>query len=590
MTSGESVTGVVIERDVSIAMRDGVVLRADIYRPAIIPTDGLPAVMERTPYGKDRSRLSQVLDPVRAAEAGLVVVAQDTRGQGRSDGAAFYPFRDDFVDGYDTAEWIASQPFSNGRVGAYGVSYGGNASWQAAVAAPPSLGAIAPVMSPIDWTDGWQVLTRDGVLKWGLTLAWTVDHIFESQVRRFVRPDTLRTGLEAAAGLIDDFESLARTVPLTAVGDRLRELVVELAGGEGQAGAGDVLQYFDDVVRRRPLPLANGSPVRGRTHAAVKVPVRLTAGWYDVILGHDLEHFRRMREHSTARAATRLTIGPWSHSNFTNLVGELDFGRRSMGASLDLGASISSDLVEWFRSELTASPLTPDDTPPVRAFMQGIDRWRFEDDWPPPGMVPEAWHLHGGGRLDRTAPAWEPASDTFVYDPADPCPTLGGDLVKPPSYVPGPVDQRPNLGRRDVLCYRSGPLERDLWLLGPVRAELVTATSGRGTDWVVKLCDVHPDGRVVNVCDGISRTGDTAGGVVDEVTIDLWATGIVLRAGHELAVIVTSSDFPRYERNPNTGTPPWEATSFDVALQHVFHTPERPSRIILPVVSQERTS
>ena len=173
---------VAVERDVPVEMRDGTVLRANVYRPA----DGgrYPAVVERTPYGKDAARPSATIDGVRAAASGLVVVVQDVRGQGRSDGGAFYMFRDEFDDGYDTVEWIAAQPFSNGRVGCYGTSYGGNTSWQAAMAAPPSLGAIAPVQSPIDYVEGWDWLTRDGVLKWGLLLNWTLTAIAESQVRR----------------------------------------------------------------------------------------------------------------------------------------------------------------------------------------------------------------------------------------------------------------------------------------------------------------------------------------------------------------------------------------------------------------------
>ena len=183
---GRYLVDVIVERDQEVKTRDGTVLRADVYRPR---AEGrFPTAMMRIPYGKDGARASEVLDPVDAAASGLAVVVQDTRGQGRSEGSAFYPFRDDFQDGFDTCEWIAGLPFSNGRVGAYGVSYGGNSSWQVAVARAPSLGAIAPIQSPIDWVEGWKMLTRNGVLKWGLTLNWTLVNIAESQVHSTALP------------------------------------------------------------------------------------------------------------------------------------------------------------------------------------------------------------------------------------------------------------------------------------------------------------------------------------------------------------------------------------------------------------------
>ena len=172
--------------------------------------------------------------------------------------------------------------------------------------------------------------------------------------------------------------------------------------------------------------------------------------------------------------------------------------------------------------------------------------------------------------------------DSFVFDPRDPCPTRGGDLVKPPVYVPGPLDQRPILDRRDVLVYTSDVLERDLEVIGPVTASLSVATTGPSTDFTVKLCDVHPDGRTINLCDGIVRMS-AAPGTVTQVQVDMWATGIVFLAGHCIRVLVSSSDFPRYERNPNTGQTPWEASVFEPALQRVFHDGERQSYVVLPV-------
>jgi hypothetical protein len=566
---------VVVERDVPVKMRDGTVLRANVYRPA----DGRrhPAVVERTPYGKDAARPSATIDGVRAAAAGLVVVVQDVRGQGRSEGGAFYLFRDEFHDGYDTVEWIAAQPFSNGRVGCFGTSYGGNTSWQAAIAAPPSLGAIAPVQSPIDFVDGWDWLTRDGVLKWGLLLNWTLTAIAESQVRRHARGAELTRRLDALAAWMDEPDDLFGMTPLSKVGDVLQD-VVGPALGTGDAP----LSFFRRVVARE-LPAAwDGGVGHVRDHSRVRVPAFITASWYDVILGHDLRHFERMAQSEDAGARSRscLLVGPWSHGMFLNVVGQLDFGRRAAGASLDLGPDLGTRQVEWLKAQLDDDAAVEVDVPRVRLFVQGVNRWRDEDDWPLRRARPTPWYLRRDGELTREAPRDDEGHDTFAHDPLRPCPTLGGDLVKPPQFPPGPIDQTPIMGRADVLVYTSGVLESAVEVIGPVTARLHAGTTGRCTDFVVKLCDVHPDGRTFNVCDGIVRTSTAEG----EWDVDLWATAIVFLPGHRIRVLVTSSDFPRYERNPNTGQDPWEATVFERVQQRLYHDAARASHVTLPVM------
>ena len=321
-----------------------------------------------------------------------------------------------------------------------------------------------------------------------------------------------------------------------------------------------------------------------RTHARVRVPAFITAGWYDVILGHDLEHYARMQRDAAtpeARDHTRLLIGPWSHGMFLNVVGELDYGRRAMGGSLDIGADLGTVQVEWLKRQLVDAPAAELDDARVKLFVQGINRWRDEDDWPVARAGATDWFFRADGGLSPSAPSPDEGDDPFVYDPLDPCPTCGGDLVKPPDFTPGPLDQAPILGRRDVLVYTSGVLDRDLEVTGPVTARLFATTSGVSTDFVVKLCDVHVDGRTFNVCDGIVRTTDQG---IGPWTVDMWATSIVFLRGHRICVIVSSSDFPRYERNPNTGESPWEAPVFEPVLQRVFHDAERASAIVLPVI------
>jgi len=270
-------------------------------------------------------------------------------------------FRDEFDDGYDSVEWAAAQPFSNGHVGLYGISYMANTSWQAALAAPPSLGAIAPTQAPIDYVDDWKWLTRDDVLKWGLTLNWTLSSIAEAEVRKHAAgADDLRTRLEQLAEVVDS-GSLFWKTPLVGVADALQEIV-----GQGSDASDPPLAFFRDVVTRTLPKPWHGLPF-ARTHERVRVPALITAGWYDVILGHDLDHFQRMRRSAgteEAREQTRMVIGHWAHGAASLLqtwTGDVDFGRRSTGGSVDMGTGLGVMQVDWFKQHLcfrSARPLS----------------------------------------------------------------------------------------------------------------------------------------------------------------------------------------------------------------------------------------
>src|SRR4051794_2293366 len=475
---------VIIERDRPIVMRDGATLRADIFRPA---ADGrYPTLLQRTAYSKEAVRNPAPIDPIYAASDGVVVIVQDVRGKFTSDGGSWYMFRDEFDDGYDSVEWAAAQPFSNGHVGLYGISYMANTSWQAAIAAPPSLGAIAPTQAPIDYIDDWKWLTRDDVLKWGLTLNWTLQSIAEAEVRKHATgPDDLRSRLEALADVVDS-GSLFWKTPLVGVADALQEIV-----GPGRDASDPPLAFFRDVVTRTLPKPWHGLPF-ARTHERVRVPALITAGWYDVILGHDLDHFQRMRRSAgteEAREQTRMVIGHWAHGAASLLqtwTGDVDFGRRSTGGSIDMGTGLGVMQVDWFKQHLDGGAVT-DDGPRVKVFVQGVNRWQDEDDWPIPRAKSTNWYLRDGGGLSTDAGGADDPYATFVFDPRDPCPTVGGDLVKPPMYRPGPIDQGPILDRRDVLVYTTEPLAHDVEVIGPVTATLHVATSGPSTDWTVKL-------------------------------------------------------------------------------------------------------
>lgn len=572
---------VLIEKNVAVPMRDGVMLSADIYRPR--EGERLPVLLQRTPYNKEFLPIvAMTLDPIRAAAAGYAVVIQDVRGRWASGGETFFPYANEEADGADTLEWIANQPFCDGNVGAYGLSYMGGTTWLSAASGHPALKAISPTTAPNDfWRDHFW---RDGVAHLATLAMWALRTIGPAAL--------LRMGLDPAT-----------------FGGRLTELV-------------DALDHFDETVRQRPLhALAAAHPEDPRfvpflfeifrhpapdswtesllfsgRHHLVRVPALIIAGWHDLLLNADLSHYAGMRRSGGSRAArehTRLVIGPWSHAMFLNQVGQVDFGFRSSGYLLDLREDLTLLQLRWFDRWLRGAE-TPAESR-VRIFLQGRNRWRDLDDWPDQRATVESWYLGAGGSLTASPPITDQPPDAYVYDPDNPCPTCGGNLLMPMQYTPGPVDQAPILSRSDVLAYTSEPLTRDLEIVGPVHALLYAATSGRDTDWVVKLCDVHPDGLTLNLCDGVVRASYQSAdrgtahqpGEAHPWEISLWSTAAVVKAGHRLRVLVTSSDFPRYDRNPNTGENPFAATTAKPALQQVFHDPDHPSRIQLPTFARE---
>ena len=302
-----------------------------------------------------------------------------------------------------------------------------------------------------------------------------------------------------------------------------------------------------------------------------------------------------MREHAgsdAARRESRLIIGPWAHGMFHNVVGEVDFGFRANGLFLDLKEDLTRLQLRWFDRWLNKDG-AGDPEAPVKIFVQGRNRWRDEQEWPPARAQLTPWYLNGDGSLARSRTSVDHAARSYVYDPNDPCPTCGGTLLLPTQYTPGPINQASVMARRDVLTYTSAPLTADLEITGALRAVLYVATSGRDTDFMLKLCDVHPDGRTLNVCDGVLRLSLRDGqrrqlvepGAMLRVEIDLWSTAMLFKAGHRLRVLVTSSDFPRYDRNPNTGELAHVATRLVPALQQVFHGEDCASHLLLPEIA-----
>lgn len=572
---------VTIDKNVSIPMRDGVQLRADIYRPSA--PGQYPVLLQRTPYNKELWPITAMtLDPVRAAVAGFVVIIQDVRGRWASEGATFFPYRDERADGEDSVAWAACQPYANGSVGCYGLSYMGGTSWLAAASGHPALKAISPTTAPNDfWRDHFW---RGGALNVGTLAMWVLRAIGPAAlIRSRPNPADFFPLLTQLVDDIDDFERVLRRLPLAAFAPARPE--------------DDAFVPFFYEFLRHPVPDAfTDSLLMTGRHAQVQVPSLSIAGWHDLLLAADLQHFQAMRAHAgseLARRHSRLVIGPWSHGMFQHVVGQLDFGFRANGMLLDLKEDLTRFQLRWFGRWLRDERNGIDEEPPVKLFVQGINRWRDESDWPLARARVTPWYLQTDGGFTRGQAAGPAAARAFVYDPQDPCPTAGGTTLLPPQYPPGPVAQDALLARRDVLHYTSPVLVADLEVTGAVRAVLYVTTSGRDTDFVVKLCDVHPDGRTFNVCDGVLRLSLRNGGgprlpvepgTLLRVEIDLWATSMVFKAGHRLRVLVTSSDFPRYDRNPNTFELAHEAVTLVPVVQQIFSGGDRASHLLLPEI------
>ncbi len=572
------VTGVVVqtEFDVPVPMRDGTILRANVYRPA--GEGRWPVLLTRLPYGKDLPMASGAFDPVQAARRGYVVIIQDTRGRFRSEGE-WYPFAAEREDGHDTVEWAASLPYGTGEVGMYGGSYFGFTQWAAAGEQPKGLKTLVPMITWRRPDNG--LVTRGGALELGTAEGWNLQMGADVLLRRHHGdPQAFGTALN---GLLDDYDALG-----TSGYWRL-----PLRGGSAIARSG-VAPYFEDLVSGDPETsrkvVANTSQV-GVVERA-DLPTFSIGGWYDVFLQDTLDNYNVQA--SLGRPA-RVLIGPWSHGGTMNPVGERSFGFGAQAALVDRRMDLQSMQLRWFDHWLKGRDTGMLQEPPVQIFVMGLNRWRGEPEWPLRRAVVTPHYLHAQGRLDREEPAAGEMPDHFDYDAAHPVPTLGGALLMVPEFPPGPRDQRRIEGRDDALVYTSAVLEADVEVTGPIGAHIWLSTSAPDTDVVVRLCDVLPDGTSYNLTDGILRgryrnadLGEapsllTPGDPV-EFRVDLWSTSNVFLKGHRIRVQVTSSSFPRWDRNPNTGHEPFADAELAIAHQTVLHDQAHPSRILLPVI------
>ena len=544
--------GIVERLHVPIPMRDGVHLAANVFLPS--DTARVPAILVRTPYSKGDG-----LTPNYRAfvEHGYAMVIEDARGRYESEGV-FDPFGHEPKDGDDTLNWIARQPWSDGKVGMLGGSYLGIVQWKAALLENPHLKAIAPVVSGYDdYRDRYY--STGGAFQIGHRLLWMSEN------------------LRAPGFMPPSFDQYVWTLPL-------RRADMAALGQRSE-----ILQKVLD----HPSYDAFWRSVSTREHLdQVRVPVFSVGGWYDCFVESDLAAFSALQRNSGVH---RIVIGPWPH-NMSLKFADVDFGRES-------GAPIRRMQIEWFDQWLKAKDTPMMSRPPVRIFVMGANRWRDEHEWPlsRAKMTPlylasrrGANTLTGDGSLNVRPPRRSPA-DHFEFDPRRPVPTAGGANCCNPKVFPwGPVDQRAVERRPDVLVFSSPPLTENMEVTGAVRVELYAATSAKDTDFTAKLVDVFPNGEARNLTDGILRLRYRGSlenpqpaipGEIYRLVIDAGVTSNVFLKGHRVRVEISSSNFPRFDRNPNTGRAIADETLLRKAQQTIYHDREHPSRVMLPVIS-----
>ncbi|MBI1940230.1 MAG: CocE/NonD family hydrolase, partial [Acidobacteria bacterium] len=540
------------------------VLRADVYRPSA--EGNFPVLLQRTPYDK---RGSVDFGP-KAAARGYVMISQDVRGRYTSEGD-WYPFKYESQDGYDTVEWAAALPYSNGKVGMFGASYVGATQMLAAIAKPPHLAGIFPVVTASNYHDGW---TYQG----GAFVQW-----FNESWTSGLAQDTLDRRVQRANNPILDW---IWKLPLAAYP------FLDMGSAETLAPYfADWLAHpdYDDYWKQWSIE---------DHHADIQVPAFHVGGWYDIFMGGTLRNYAGIKARGgseAARRGQRLLVGPWYHGPFTGQSGDVNFGPEAKGDTEEL-------MLRWYDVLLKGEKNGLEREKPVKIFVMGENVWREEDDWPLARARSTRYYLHSGGKanslsgdgtLSTETQQSEPA-DRFVYDPAEPVPTVGGGLCcDNERLASGAFDQRAVEARADVLVYTTPEFEQDFEVTGPVRLELYASSSAVDTDFTAKLVDVWPNGFAQNLTDGILRARYrnshqkpefmNPGGVY-KITIDLWATSNVFRKGHRLRLEVSSSNFPRFNRNLNAGEISMHGTRMLKASNTIYHDPEHPSALILPVV------
>jgi putative CocE/NonD family hydrolase len=571
-----------VDRNVPMEMRDGTVLRGDVFRGD--DSEKHPAILLRCPYNKLLLGDTDFLSLVDAAFAGYAMVVQDVRGRFASEGE--YDGGDNFFaregpDGYDSVEWVASQPWCDGNVGMAGGSYMALLQWMAAMESPPHLKAIAP------WIYGTSTRIEsallDGVINlsvWSFWTAWMGMDIADKLEKQGKDVSQMRQMLNRA---ILNPEEVYSFLPLK-----------------------DVPHFqFEDLREIWNVRVLNGIPGPQDAEGSwwpydkINVPCFHVSGWYDAYTRGTFHNFLSMRKEGgteLAREGQHVLMGPWSHAlQLPSFVGDIKFGPFADGR----GAQLTERHIAFFNKYLRGMDI---ELPAIRYFVMGRNLWQDADTWPLPQTQWQKFFLHskghantagGDGLLSRDKPSSELA-DIFVYNPHLPVPTTGGrGSPKLDNFVPGPLEQSRIARRNDVLCYTSPELDEDMEVTGPLALHLFASTSVRDTDFTAKLIDVYPDGRAYNVADNIVRARYRKSvfepelvtpGEVIEYIINMGNSSQLFRKGHRIRIDISSSNFPAFDRNMNTGNPIGEDARGIPAMQTIYHQSEYPSHIALPVI------
>ena len=586
---------ILLTERVMVPMRDGVRLATDLYFPegAEMPH---PTVLIRTPYNKKSHRRNGSAARFFAGQ-GYVVAVQDTRGRFESEGN-YTVSGGDAEDGYDTVEWLAQQEWSNKKIGTYGCSYLGDVQIFQAPLQHPHLAAMIPQAS------GSSVGSAGGRYRYfgsriggAFELAAGVGWFLESGSKIFYRPpDSVPESVVASISNLFDPAPKAPTVSYPELWRHLPLIDIMEKAGAPPTDWKDVLSrdltdpwwdqfhYLTDDDR-------------------INVPALFVNSWYDFGVAetiYEFGHFRRNAVTERAGQNQFLIISPTTHCGSEHVAEQTMVGAREMG---DARLEYWTTYLRWFDYWLKGVQNGITEMPKVRYFLMGRNEWRTADDWPIPGTGFTKYYLQSEGRANSRAgdgrlslqQSSKEASDTFVYDPADPVPSVGGPVccTGSPDAPAGAFDQSDVETREDVLVYSTPPLEKGVEVTGPLEAVLYVSSSARDSDFTAKLVDVYPDGRAFNIQEGILRVRYREGydkqvwmkaDEIYEVRIDLQVTGNYFGAGHRIRLEVSSSSFPRFDRNLNTGGKNFDETKWVKATNTVHHSERHPSHIVLPVV------
>lgn len=567
-----------VERDVMVELRDGIRLATDVYLP---PGDGpFPTLLTRVRGSRSAAFIVGVLlaNPLESARRGYAVAVQEVRGRAGSE-AAWHPFVHEVSDGEDCLDWVLAQPWCDGRLGVYGTAYSASTALYVAALGRGEVKACSVLGTGADIHDGW--VYTNGAFELGWNVYWAYMTLAESIGR-------LDVDAETRAELQREYARAIREAP--AVAARLPISDHPLLERCGDTQYREWLEHpdYDDYWRASDV-LASAERLRA--------PVLSIVGWYDNFLKSHFDLYRAL----APSAPHRLVCGPWEHTNYVSPFSTSRTGAIEFGPGAACGVGLSTPLVlDWFDRWLKGEERGS--AGGVRYWQLGENEWREAASWPPP-HVEQRWHLSSGGRANTLAgdgalaraETGEEPPDSFRYDPLDPVSTVGGKTLMPTIARAGIEDQTAVELREDVLCYTSSALSEPVALHGPVRVELWAASSAPDTDFTAKLVDVAPDGFAANLADGIvraryrestkRRSEPLRPGEPTLFTIDLWDLAHTFLPGHRIRLEVSSSNFPRFDRNTNTGNELGADSEGDVqtALQQVFHDLARPSALVLPV-------